>query len=1086
MRAPIAKVGQSALGAASRTKLLQTGQKNALSLTARAGNGIAGGHQAAAQRQDPSTLLKMLSRSLSTKAGGAGGEKGPMLVNSGVGGAMAGNLIKGDITEFGHTQCLPIGEKDVPRKVTYTAGMALYALVQKGASDAIVACNTASVLKKEACVVMAKFISEQAADLDKGMSIFPPGSEEAKNIKSLAAEMVQERSLDDPRGTKAIAKKVHEIVTPTAKLAAEHALDALLGRGDTKEQDQYFIVIDSTDGTCTSNEYPKQISQIVGKALAKDYTFPKDEATGSPQSSGARYASTKNTNVEPMFSPQQLHLPEGSNTHTSVFAHVFEFAPSSGGKDGEEEKRSKTLLISGRGDNAWVPAIEGNKLGEPLLEKDGKTPSKSGLTVGQALAKMARHDAAALVQKTVASDHAEKFKPAPDLSMMCCTHYPAMAEMLEEEMVKDPTADMQDRKPNILTQDVVVADIFEGLKKTQANDRSKIAITEEMPADTPTKGGFQTTVELGLAAIDDETKNDKHAVLDTVAKSSGGLAASRTFAVKAISEGFQDFMSTDKAMEHRRAFDESSLRDEREEGEDAKPGDGLSSRFTEGAKGLADPVFNDAFKGLLLWELDKSNPDPAKRGNSVLKGALQNPSPITGRLADNLVRTTERIQSRLDGSDTKGSDAVVADMDHRIGRLGSIMPLGETRGVDVLAATQKPDKELLNAAVSIADRVLTNQKLVADGEPAKPVGIVTGFTVINDKHESLGGENDGPPGAMAMAKFMVDNGTPVTLVVDSGSESSAFAAAKAIGMVERDRNPIYLGAKKEGFANSVLREGFSVQVVSHGPGAKPAHSSLDDVRGKLEAQGTDLLVSIERPGPSDDKGTLSNMGGKPITKFNADLSPLFEGKEGDGRQWETIGIGDGGNEIGTGGVASLTRSLRKPDGTQVVNKGDAVAAKTETDHMVLASASNNGGLGLAIAADVALRSLGGDTTVPLEEAVDKHIETYKGVIDGLYKRGISTDGVSKVNAQTVDGRALHRPVGSDPVPVGTPNATHDDMFDLMKRAVLSTEGDLRGDVMSEQTQLFDKMRQSDMEHEAKRSAEKAESTKRMAEDARRI
>ncbi|MBE1293885.1 MAG: DUF4392 domain-containing protein [Rhodobacteraceae bacterium] len=169
---------------------------------------------------------------------------------------------------------------------------------------------------------------------------------------------------------------------------------------------------------------------------------------------------------------------------------------------------------------------------------------------------------------------------------------------------------------------------------------------------------------------------------------------------------------------------------------------------------------------------------------------------------------------------------------------------------------------------------------------------------------------------------------------------------------------------------------------------------------------------------------------------------MFE-RDGGQANWKTIGIGDGGNEIGTGGVNQQTRTMQRADGFPVVNNGANIAAKTKTDDMVLSSVSNNGAVGLSIAVDTMLDAvdrakISTEKNVPVdfedlktENNARARVNDYKDVVNSMYKEHISIDGLSKTNQQTIDGRTLERAQGETIVPLGSDGATHDDMFDRL-------------------------------------------------------
>src|SRR5690606_14889032 len=84
-----------------------------------------------------------------------------------------------------------------------------------------------------------------------------------------------------------------------------------------------------------------------------------------------------------------------------------------------------------------------------------------------------------------------------------------------------------------------------------------------------------------------------------------------------------------------------------------------------------------------------------------------------------------------------------------------------------------------------------------------------------------------------------------------------------------------------------------------------------------------------------------------ISRQTAPLHLLFE-DEGWQKPWVTIGIGDGGNEIGMG---NLPAEIVRDD----IPNGHLIAASTGADHLIVAGVSTWGGYGL-VAALIALAS----------------------------------------------------------------------------------------------------------------------------------
>ncbi|EID85691.1 hypothetical protein MSI_05100 [Treponema sp. JC4] len=136
------------------------------------------------------------------------------------------------------------------------------------------------------------------------------------------------------------------------------------------------------------------------------------------------------------------------------------------------------------------------------------------------------------------------------------------------------------------------------------------------------------------------------------------------------------------------------------------------------------------------------------------------------------------------------------------------------------------------------------------------------------------------------------------------------------------------------------------------------------------------LISIERCGKNSNRD-YANMRGVSIAEKTARVDLLFEQAFG---KIPTIGVGDGGNEIGMGNVASL-----------IAEKLSLVPCVVKTDLLVIATVSNWG----AYAITAYLEKLSGKNVFMSYEEVRDYIEeTVKlGSVDGVLKEQIvSVDG----------------------------------------------------------------------------------------------
>jgi hypothetical protein len=126
------------------------------------------------------------------------------------------------------------------------------------------------------------------------------------------------------------------------------------------------------------------------------------------------------------------------------------------------------------------------------------------------------------------------------------------------------------------------------------------------------------------------------------------------------------------------------------------------------------------------------------------------------------------------------------------------------------------------------------------------------------------------------------------------------------------------------------------------------------------------------------------MRGQDISSYTVPLDDLFVAGP-----WETIAIGDGGNEIGMG---SISRSLIAGH----VAHGETIACVTPAQHLIVAGVSNWGAYAL-IGALAALRE---DWRRELLGCLDESLD--RAVLEAMIEHGPAVDGVSRLPALTVD------------------------------------------------------------------------------------
>lgn len=230
--------------------------------------------------------------------------------------------------------------------------------------------------------------------------------------------------------------------------------------------------------------------------------------------------------------------------------------------------------------------------------------------------------------------------------------------------------------------------------------------------------------------------------------------------------------------------------------------------------------------------------------------------------------------------------------------------------------------------------------------------IVTGFYIIT----AGAPETDGPPGAIALGNALSRLGFNVMYISD------------------RYTVPVLRGLA-----------GASCHVVEFP--ITDHEESTRFARELLNIHKPSLLISTERCSLTCQK-VYRNMRGVDISDYTAKLDYLFIG------QPNTIGVGDGGNEIGMGKLA------REIPNVPTLPKDPAVVATT---HLVIASVSNWGCYGLV----AALSLLSNRSLLP---SVEEDVECIKASVRLGCVDGFSGQPEPKVDSFTLEenGQILTR------------------------------------------------------------------------------
>jgi len=202
--------------------------------------------------------------------------------------------------------------------------------------------------------------------------------------------------------------------------------------------------------------------------------------------------------------------------------------------------------------------------------------------------------------------------------------------------------------------------------------------------------------------------------------------------------------------------------------------------------------------------------------------------------------------------------------------------------------------------------------LVEEAGRGDRVLIATGFTIARVQR----GETDGPLGAAVIAEHLQESGVEVVMVTDPPNEEILRSVCDAVSL-----------------------RGYTLLSLP-----------LDEAAVRLESRRVmeefkpSAAIAIERPG-WNSKRIYHSMSGMNISHACSPLDILFQ--EASDRGVMTIGIGDGGNEIGMGGVRETVERFVPNGRVCKCPCGSGIAAVTETTHLVVGSISNLAGYALS-------------------------------------------------------------------------------------------------------------------------------------------
>lgn len=268
------------------------------------------------------------------------------------------------------------------------------------------------------------------------------------------------------------------------------------------------------------------------------------------------------------------------------------------------------------------------------------------------------------------------------------------------------------------------------------------------------------------------------------------------------------------------------------------------------------------------------------------------------------------------------------------------------------------------------------------------MGILTGFCVADLAEPTA--ETDGPPGALYLARALVEHDIHVELISDRFGVPLLACGVRHWGL------PVSVCELPLGdrLSDAWLADFFRQRNLTHLVAierAGPSHT-----RDSLLAQsrtGPPPEEEFRHRVPLETQNRCHNMRGVPIDDVTAPAHDLFDYIARQQLPITTIGIGDGGNEIGLG-------CLPWEYLCQAILQGPAerIACRVATDWTLVAGVSDWGGYALGLA----LAALRGTPSA----ASAWNCAMQRELVMALVREAGAVDGVTRQREATVDGLPL--------------------------------------------------------------------------------
>ncbi|MGQ4832981.1 MAG: glutamate cyclase domain-containing protein [Candidatus Asgardarchaeia archaeon] len=258
--------------------------------------------------------------------------------------------------------------------------------------------------------------------------------------------------------------------------------------------------------------------------------------------------------------------------------------------------------------------------------------------------------------------------------------------------------------------------------------------------------------------------------------------------------------------------------------------------------------------------------------------------------------------------------------------------------------------------------------LIVNSHGKNEILLTTGFPILKNEHP----ETDGPLGIMAFTSVFNLLGFRVEILTNEVTYEVIESLVNSLNLTV---SYIYTVPPLQEWDSKILR-------------------FLDEIMGKIL-----LVISVETPSPNIVE-VYHNMKGFDITRLAGHFGKIFDFLHANGVK--TLGIGDGGNEIGFG---KIREQIIKSNAVPFANKcrcpcGKGIIARVETSELLSASTSNFGAYALSL-----LLAKKYNLNLPITPDLEEYmldIATNAGAVDGISgERKLMVDGIDITTLKNV-------------------------------------------------------------------------------------